>query len=59
MEPSKECDYCGQDLSKMSEVFEVQMRSDTASRRYRYCSGECTDNHQDTRMRELEKTNDD
>ena len=52
LEPSKECDWCGYDLSKLNEVFEVKAHSGP-KKGYRFCSEECTDKQQEDWLRKI------
>ncbi len=56
-----ECDMCGYDLSKLTEVLEVKMAGNFPDSRknYRYCSDECSEEHQDIRCRQAGEPNDD
>ena len=57
----RDCDFCGYDMSNLTKVIEVWMHGnwpDAPNKHYQYCSEECNDDHQDDRIRDLEKTND-
>ena len=64
--PSKECYYCGYDISECGVIFSVKVygRWPTSSKpmwsikEYEYCSMECVEDHDDERVRESEKAHD-